>query len=96
MQRLTIRINERLAVRDINCNLISLNDVPTELLGCIYKLKDYEDTGYNADFIDTLSYILEDMKERLANPSAINIKSCVTMIDYIINAKEKAVSECDC
>lgn len=78
---------------DINHKIVPFTEVPTEYLGCMHKLKDYEDTGYKPDFIDTIPYILEDMKERLANPNATNIKACLHKIDYILNAKENAVSE---
>ena len=78
---------------DINHKIVPLTEVPTRYIGCMHKLKDYEDTGYNPDFIYTIPHILEDMKERLANPNAANIKACLHKIDYILNAKENAVSE---
>lgn len=77
---------------DINHKIVPLTEVPTEYLGCMYKLKDYEDTGYKPDFIDTIQYILEDMKELLTNPNATNIKACLHKIDYILNAKDKAAN----
>ncbi|WP_294655497.1 hypothetical protein [uncultured Ruminococcus sp.] len=43
----------------------NFKDVPNEFYGCIRKLYDYENTGYNPDFIDTISYILEYMKDLL-------------------------------
>ena len=45
--------------------LYDYKDVPNEFYGCIRKLYDYENTGYNPDFIDTISYILEYMKDLL-------------------------------
>lgn len=80
---------------DINHKIVPLTEVPTEYLGCIHKLADYESTGYNPDFIDTIPHILQDMKEQLANPNATNIKACLHKIDYILSAKENAVSEYD-
>ena len=49
-------------------------------------------TGYNPDFIDTISYILEDMKDLLENPTSENIKACRAKVDYILSAKDKAAS----
>lgn len=77
---------------DINHRIVPLTEVPTEYLGCIHKLADYESTGYNPDFIDTISYILEDMKDLLNNPTAENIKACRAKVDYILSAKDKAAS----
>lgn len=87
------RFNEPYRIIDVNNNQIRIEDIPDNLVGLVHKLNDYEDTGYKPDFIDTIPYILEDMKERLANPNATNIKACLHKIDYILNAKENAVSE---
>lgn len=83
------RFNEPYRIIDVNNNQIRIEDIPDNLVGLVHKLNDYEATGYNPDFIDTIPYILEDMKERLANPSATNIKACLHEIDYILNAKEE-------
>lgn len=77
---------------DINHRIVPLTEVPTEYLGCIHKLADYESTDYNPDFIDTIPYILQDMAELLENPTTEHIKACKSKIDYILNAKDKAVS----
>lgn len=87
--------NKPYRIIDVNNNALSLEDIPDNLVGAVHKLEDYEATGYNPDFIDTIPHILEDMKERLANPNATNIKACLYKIDYILNAKENAVSEYD-
>lgn len=89
MKRLTLNQDSEIKVKDIYGKMHDCKDVPNEFYGCIRKLYDYENTGYNPDFIDTIPHILEDMKERLANPNATNIKACLYQIDYIISAKEE-------
>ena len=95
MKRLTLNQDGEIKVKDIYGKMHDCKDVPNEFYGCIRKLYDFENTGYNPDFIGTIPHILEDMKERLANPNATNIKACLHKIDYILNAKENAVSEYD-
>jgi hypothetical protein len=79
-------------VCDVYHTLISLEGIPTNLIGLVHKLKDYEATGYNPDFIDTIPYILQDMAELLENPTTEHIKACKSKIDYILNAKDKAAN----
>lgn len=86
------RFNEPYRIIDVNNNALSLEDIPDNLVGVVHKLEDYEATGYNPDFIDTISYILEDMKDLLENPTAENIKACRAKVDYILSAKDKAAS----
>lgn len=83
------RFNEPYRIIDVNNKALSLEDIPDNLVGVIHKLEDYENTGYNPDFIDTISYILEDMKDLLENPTAENIKACRAKVDYILSAKEE-------
>lgn len=87
------RFNEPYRIIDINNNQIRIEDIPDNLVGLVHKLNDYEATGYNPDFIDTIPNILMDMAELLENPTADNIKACLHKINYILNAKENAVSE---
>ena len=56
---------------------------------CVDKLVEYEDTGFNPEFLSTVPDILLDIKERLNNPSAENIKSCMTAINFILCSIEK-------
>ena len=86
------RFNEPYRIIDVNNNQIRIEDIPDNLIGLVHKLNDYEPTGYNPDFIDTISYILEDMKDLLENPTAENIKACRAKVDYILSAKDKAAS----
>lgn len=86
------RFNEPYRIIDVNNKALSLEDIPDNLVSVVHKLEDYENTGYNPDFIDTIQYILEDMKELLTNPNATNIKACLHKIDYILNAKDKAAN----
>lgn len=86
------RFNEPYRIIDVNNNQIRIEDIPDNLVGLVHKLNDYEATGYNPDFIDTISYILEDMKDLLENPTAENIKTCRAKVDYILSAKDKAAS----
>lgn len=81
--------NEQYRIVDVNNNQIRIEDIPDNLVGLVHKLNDYENTGYNPDFIDTISYILEDMKDLLENPTAENIKACKSKINYILSAKEE-------
>nr|DAV89949.1 MAG TPA: hypothetical protein [Caudoviricetes sp.] len=81
--------NEPYRIIDVNNNALSLEDVPNNLIGLVHKLEDYEATGYNPDFIDTIPHILRDMSALLENPTAENIKACKSKIDYILNAKEE-------
>lgn len=89
------RFNEPYRIIDVNNNQIRIEDIPDNLVGLVHKLNDYEATGYNPDFIDTIQHILMDMAELLENPTAENIKACLHKINYILNAKENAVSEYD-
>ena len=81
--------NEQYRIVDVNNNQIRIEDIPDNLVGVIHKLEDYENTGYNPDSIDTISYILEDMKDLLENPTADNIKACRAKVNYILSAKEE-------
>ena len=81
--------NEQYRIVDVNNNALSLEDIPDNLVSVVHKLEDYENTGSNPDFIDTISYILEDMKDLLENPTAENIKTCKSRINYILSAKEE-------
>lgn len=86
------RFNEPYRIIDVNNNQIRIEDIPDNLVGVIHKLEDYEATGYNPDFIDTIPHILMDMAELLENPTAENIKACRAKVDYILSAKDKAAS----
>lgn len=81
--------NEPYKIIDVNNNQIRIEDIPDNLVGLVHKLEDYENTGYNPDFIDTISYFLEDMKDLLENPTAENIKTCKSKINCILSAKEE-------
>lgn len=86
------RFNEPYRIIDVNNNQIRIEDIHDNLVGLVHKLNDYEATGYNPDFIDTIPHILMDMAELLENPTAENIKACRTKVDYILSAKDKAAS----
>lgn len=86
------RFNEPYRIIDVNNNQIRIEDIPDNLVGLMHKLNDYEATGYNPDFIDTIPHILMDMEELLENPTAENIKACRAKVDYILSAKDKAAS----
>ena len=81
--------NEPYRIIDVNNNQIRIEDIPDNLVGLVHKLNDYEATGYNPDFIDTIPHILMDMAELLENPTAENIKACKSKINYILSAKEE-------
>lgn len=81
--------NEPYRIIDVNNNQIRIEDIPDNLVGLVHKLSDYEATGYNPDFIDTIPHILMDMAELLENPTAENIKACKSKINYILSAKEE-------
>ncbi|WP_440449316.1 hypothetical protein [Ruminococcus intestinalis] len=81
--------NEPYRIIDVNNNALSLEDVPNNLIGLVHKLEDYEATGYNPDFIDTIPHILRDMSALLENSTAENIKACKSKINYILSAKEE-------
>lgn len=81
--------NEPYRIIDVNNKALRLEDIPDNLVSVVHKLEDYENTGYNPDFIDTIPHILQDMTELLENPTAENIKACKSKIDYILNAKEE-------
>lgn len=89
MKRLTLNQDSEIKVKDIYGKMHDCKDVPREFYGCIRKLYDYENTGYTIDFIDNIPHILKDMRERLLNPSVLNIRVCLHMIDSILNANEK-------
>nr|DAV57564.1 MAG TPA: hypothetical protein [Caudoviricetes sp.] len=81
--------NEQYRIIDVNNNQIRIEDIPDNLVGLVHKLNDYEATGYNPDFIDTIPHILMDTAELLENPTAENIKTCKSKINYILSAKEE-------
>lgn len=81
--------NEPYRIIDVNNNQIRIEDIPDNLVGLVHKLNDYEATGYNPDFIDTIPHILMDMAELLENPTAENIKACKSKINYNLSAKEE-------
>ena len=81
--------NEPYRIIDVNNNQIRIEDIPDNLVGLVHKLEDYEATGYNPDFIDTIPHILRDMSALLENPTAENIKTCKSKINYILSAKEE-------
>lgn len=81
--------NEQYRIVDVNNNALSIDDIPDNLVGVVHKLEDYENTGYNPDFIDTIPHILQDMAELLENSTVENINACKSKIDYILNAKEE-------
>lgn len=81
--------NEQYRIIDVNNNQIRIEDIPDNLVGLVHKLNDYEATGYNPDFIDTIPNILMDMAELLENLTAENIKACKSKINYILSAKEE-------
>jgi hypothetical protein len=89
MKRLTLNQDGEIKVKDIYGKMHDCKDVPNEFYSCIRKLYDYENTGFNPDFIDTISYILEDMKDLLENHTTENIKACKSKINYILSAKEE-------
>lgn len=89
MKRLTLNQDSEIKVKDIYGKMHDCKDVPRKFYGCIRKLYDYENTGYTIDFIDNIPHILKDMRECLLNPSVLNIRVCLHMIDYILNANEK-------
>ena len=71
--------------------VVGMNDNNESLktYACICKLLDYEETGFNPSFLSTVPNILADIKERLHNPTAVNIKSCITAINFILKSIEK-------
>lgn len=83
------RFNEPYRIIDVNNNQIRIEDIPDNLVGLVHKLNDYENTGYNPDFIDTIPHILRDMSALLENPTGENIKTCKSKINYILSAKEE-------
>lgn len=89
MKRLTLNQDGEIKVKDIYGKMHDCKDVPNEFYGCIRKLYDFENTGYNPDFIDTIPHILMDMAELLENPTAESIKACKSKINYILSAKKK-------
>lgn len=89
MKRLTLNQDSKIKVKDIYGKMHDCKDVPNEFYGCIRKLYDYENTGFNPDFIDTIPNILIDVAELLENPTAENIRACKSKINYILSAKEE-------
>lgn len=78
-----------LSVTDIHGREVPLKDIPHNLLGCIYKLKDYESSGYNPDYVALIPYILEDAVKLLSEPANKNIVSCVAMLKAVIKEKDR-------
>lgn len=42
-----------------------MREIDKELYACVWKLKDYEDTGFNPDFLQTLPDCCMDLMDNL-------------------------------
>ena len=96
MKRLTINQNSEIKVKDIYGKMHDCKDVPNEFYGCIRKLYDYENTGFNPEEIEIIIEALEDMRNKLYeadNPNAYSVSKCCEILNAILNVKDKRKKE---
>lgn len=95
MKRLTQNQNSEIKVKDIYGKMHDFKDVPNEFYGCIRKLYDYENTGFNPEEIEIIIEALEDMRNKLYkadNPNAYNaysVSDCCKNLNTILEVREK-------
>ena len=92
MKRLTQNQNSEIKVKDIYGKIHDCKDVPHEFYGCIRKLYDYENTGFNPEEIEIIVEALEDMRNKLYeadNPNAYSVGDCCKTLNTILEVREK-------
>ena len=95
MKRLTLNQDSEIKVKDIYGKMHDCKDVPNEFYGCIRKLYDYENTGFNPEEIEIIIEALEDMRNKLYeadNPNAYNaysVSDCCKTLNTILEVREK-------
>jgi hypothetical protein len=65
MKRLTLNQDSEIKVRDVYGKMHDCKDVPNEFYGCIRKLYDYENTGFNPEEIEIIIEALENMRNKV-------------------------------
>ncbi len=90
MKRLTLNQNSEIKVKDVYGKMHDCKDVPNEFYGCIRKLYDYENTGFNPEEIEIIIEALEYMRNKLYeanNPNAYS--DCCKTLNTILEVREK-------
>lgn len=92
MKRLTLNQDSEIKVKDIYGKMHDCKDVPNEFYGCIRKLYDYENTGFNPEEIEIIVEALEDMRDKLykaGNLNAYSVSDCCKTLNTILEVREK-------
>nr|UVY40848.1 MAG: hypothetical protein [Bacteriophage sp.]UWF99467.1 MAG: hypothetical protein [Bacteriophage sp.]UWG30342.1 MAG: hypothetical protein [Bacteriophage sp.]UWH99730.1 MAG: hypothetical protein [Bacteriophage sp.]DAG06979.1 MAG TPA: protein of unknown function DUF5053 [Caudoviricetes sp.] len=96
MKRLTLNQDSEIKVKDIYGKMHDCKDVPNEFYGCIRKLYDYENTGFNPEEIEIIVEALEDMRNKLykaGSPNAYSVSNCCKTLNAILEVREKRKKE---
>lgn len=92
MKRLTLNQDSEIKVKDIYGKMHDCKDVPNEFYGCIRKLYDYENTGFNPEEIEIIVEALEDMRDKLYkadNLNAYKVSDYCKTLNTILEVREK-------
>lgn len=92
MKRLTLNQDSEIKVKDIYGKMHDCKDVPNEFYGCIRKLYDYENTGFNPEEIEIVLEALEDVRDKLRDagrPNAYSVSECYKALNTILDVKKK-------
>lgn len=92
MKRLTLNQDSEIKVKDIYGKMHDCKDVPREFYGCIRKLYDYENTGFNPEEIEIIVEALEDMRDKLYkadNLNAYKVSDYRKTLNTILEVREK-------
>lgn len=95
MKRLTLNQDSEIKVKDIYGKMHDCDDVPNEFYGCIRKLYDYENTGFNPEEIEIIVEALEDMRDKLykvGTPNAYSVSDCCKTLNTILDVRKKEKS----
>lgn len=97
MKRLTLNQDSEIKVKDIYGKMHDCKDVPNEFYGCIRKLYDYENTGFNPEEIEIIIEALEDMRNKLYeadNPNTYNaysVSDCCKTLNTILDKGKRKI-----
>lgn len=92
MKRLTLNQDSEIKVRDVYGKMHDCKDVPNEFYGCIRKLYDYENTGFNPEEIEIIIEALENMRNKVYkadHPNAYSVSDCCKTLNTIFEVREK-------
>lgn len=92
MKRLTLNQDSEIKVKDIYGKIHDCKGIPNEFYGCIRKLYDYENTGFNPEEIEIILKVLEDMRDKLREadrPNVYKVSDCRKTLNTILEVRKK-------